>query len=55
MSEAECDEVEAEVAREMAEAERFALEESRYPDASELTEDVYAGWREGPLGLEPVK
>jgi TPP-dependent pyruvate/acetoin dehydrogenase alpha subunit len=51
----EMDAVGAEVDAEMAEAERFALEESPYPDPSELTEDVYAGWREGPLGLEPVK
>ena len=46
--------VQAEVDAEMAEAETFALEESPYPDPSELTEDVYAGWKEGPLGLEPV-
>lgn len=50
----EIDAVQAEVDSEMAEAERFALEESPYPDASELTEDVYAEWREGPVGLEPV-
>jgi len=54
MPEAESDRVQAEVNAEMAAAERFALEESPYPDPSELTEDVYAGWREGPLGLEPA-
>ncbi|MHC5056528.1 MAG: thiamine pyrophosphate-dependent dehydrogenase E1 component subunit alpha [Planctomycetota bacterium] len=54
MTKAEVDEVQAEVDVEMVEAERFALEESPYPDPSELTQDVYAEWREGPLGLEPV-
>lgn len=46
--------IQAEVDAEMVEAEHFALEESPYPDPSELTQDVYAEWREGPLGLEPV-
>ncbi len=54
MTRAEIDGVQAEVDAEMVEAERFALEESPYPDPSELTQDVYAEWREGPLGLEPV-
>jgi len=54
MTKAEVDEIQAEVDAEMVEAERFALEESPYPDPSELTQDVYAEWREGPLGLEPV-
>ncbi len=44
--------LEAEVEGEMAAAERFALEESPYPDPSELTQDVYAEWREGEMGLE---
>ena len=47
----EAGEVEAEVTAEMAAAERFALEESPYPDPSELYEDVYAGWIKGPKGL----
>lgn len=55
MSASEIDAVQAEVAAEMAEAEKFALEQSPYPDPSELTVDVYADWREGPLGLEPVR
>lgn len=43
--------VQAEVDGEIAEAEEFALG-SPYPDPAELTEDVYANWKEGPLGLE---
>jgi TPP-dependent pyruvate/acetoin dehydrogenase alpha subunit len=54
MSAEESERLQAEVDGEMVEAERFALDESPYPDPSELTEDVYAEWREGPLGLEPV-
>jgi TPP-dependent pyruvate/acetoin dehydrogenase alpha subunit len=54
MSVEEMDAVQAEVDAEMMEAERFALEESPYPDPLDLTEDVYAEWREGTLGLEPV-
>jgi TPP-dependent pyruvate/acetoin dehydrogenase alpha subunit len=54
LSAAEADAVQAEVAAQMAAAEKFALEESPYPDPSELTVDVYADWREGPLGLEPA-
>jgi len=54
MTKAEVDDIQAEVNAEMVEAERFALEESPYPDPSELTQDVYAEWREGRLGLEPV-
>jgi len=54
MTKPEVEAVQAEVDAEMVEAERFALEESPYPDPSELTQDVYAEWREGPLGLEPV-
>jgi TPP-dependent pyruvate/acetoin dehydrogenase alpha subunit len=54
MTKGEIAEVQAEVDAEMVEAERFALEESPYPDPSELTQDVYTEWREGPIGLEPV-
>ncbi len=43
------------VEEEMAAAEKFALEESPYPDPSTLLEDVYAEWIEGKYGLEPVK
>jgi len=52
MTDAEMDQVEAEVTQEMVEAEKFALEESPYPDPSALYEDVYAGWIEGKYGLE---
>ena len=38
----------------MMEAEKFALEESPYPDPASLLQDVYAGYIEGPLGLEPI-
>ncbi len=45
------DEIQDEVDREMMEAEQFALEESPYPDPSEVYEDVYAGWTQGEMGL----
>lgn len=44
-----------EVEQEVAEAERFALEESPYPDPSELYDDVYCGWRQGEYGLERIE
>ena len=50
----EISKLEAEVEAEMAAAEKFALEESPYPDPSELTQDVYAEWREGEMGLERI-
>lgn len=43
------------VEEEMAAAEKFALEESPYPDPSTLLEDVYAEWIEGKYGLEPIR
>ena len=52
MTDKEMDAVQAEVDKEMAEAEKFALEESAYPDPSGVHEDVYAGWIEGKHGLE---
>ena len=42
------------VEQEIAAAEKFALEESEYPDPSELYDDVYIGWKKGPMGLEKV-
>ena len=46
--------VQKEVDEEMARAEHFALEESPYPDPSELYEDVYCGWTKGKYGLEKI-
>ena len=43
-----------EVDEKLAEAERFALEESPFPDPSELYQDVYTGYVQGPRGLEKV-
>ena len=43
------------VEEEMAAAEKFAIEESPYPDPSTLLEDVYAEWIEGKYGLEPIR
>ena len=40
-----------EVDKILAAAEKFAIEESPYPDPSEVMDDVYAGWVEGERGL----
>jgi len=45
----------AEVEKEIAEAEDFAVNKSPYPDPSELYEDVYCGWIQGKFDLEEVK
>jgi TPP-dependent pyruvate/acetoin dehydrogenase alpha subunit len=50
----EFDALQEKVDRDMADAEHFALEESPYPDPSEVLQDVYAGWIEGPRTLEKV-
>jgi len=50
----EIEAIHREVEAEMREAEKFALEESPYPDPATLLEDVYAGFIEGPLGLVPI-
>ncbi|MCX7806766.1 MAG: thiamine pyrophosphate-dependent dehydrogenase E1 component subunit alpha, partial [Planctomycetota bacterium] len=50
-SQAESDRLNEEVVREIDEAEKFALQESPYPDPSELFEDVYVHWIEGEKGL----
>jgi pyruvate dehydrogenase E1 component alpha subunit len=52
------DEIEAlqkEVDAELGEAEKFALEESPYPDPSEVYDDVYYGWKRGTYGLERIQ
>ncbi len=51
MTEDEVEALRSEVEQSLEEAERFAVEESPYPDASELYNDVYAGWIEGQRGL----
>jgi pyruvate dehydrogenase E1 component alpha subunit len=48
------DEVQAEVNREIAEAEDFAVNKSPYPKPEEVYEDVYAGWKEGKYGLTKI-
>ena len=55
LTQAELDAVQKSVDEEMMAAEKFALEESPYPDPSTLLEDVYAEWIEGKYGLEPIK
>ncbi len=45
------DDIEEEVAAEISAAVTFALEQSPYPNVSEVLRDVYKGWIEGPLGL----
>ena len=43
--------IQAEVDAAIAAAEKFAVEESPYPDPSEVLDDVYCGWIETPKGL----
>jgi len=43
--------LQAEVDETIAAAERFAVEESPYPDPSEVLDDVYVGWIETEKGL----
>jgi TPP-dependent pyruvate/acetoin dehydrogenase alpha subunit len=45
------DAIEREVIEELKAAVKFALEQSPYPDPSEVLRDVYKGWIEGPMGL----
>jgi len=54
MTAAAIEAVQKEVDEEMARAEHFALEESPYPDPSQLYEDVYFGWTKGKYGLEKI-
>jgi len=43
--------LQAEVDKALADAEKFAIEESPWPDPSEVMDDVYADWVEGEHGL----
>jgi len=43
--------LQADVDAAIEEAEKFAVEESPYPDPSGVCDDVYAGWVEGERGL----
>lgn len=51
MTEEECGAVEKEVEAEIAEAEKFAIEESQSLPPDQLYEDVYAGWVQGEMGI----
>jgi TPP-dependent pyruvate/acetoin dehydrogenase alpha subunit len=54
LGEGEFDALQAEVDQALGEAERFAVEESPYPDPSEVYDDVFTGWVEGEKGLERI-
>ena len=54
LSEKDFQDLQAAVDKELAEAEKFAIEESPYPKPEELLEDVYAGWVEDERGLHRV-
>jgi len=45
------DALQAEVDRVLAAAEKFAVEDSPYPNPAEVMDDVYCGWVEGERGL----
>jgi len=47
--------LQGEVDQSLAAAEKFAIEDSPYPNPAELHDDVYVGWVEGPKGLVPLK
>jgi len=51
LTEKEFQALQAEVDKTLAEAEKFAIEDSPWPDPSEVMDDVYAGWVEGEHGL----
>ncbi|MEA3368633.1 MAG: thiamine pyrophosphate-dependent dehydrogenase E1 component subunit alpha, partial [Planctomycetota bacterium] len=51
LTQAAFDRLQAEVDSGIADAERFAVEESPYPDPSEVLDDVYCGWIETEKGL----
>jgi len=48
------DQLQGEVDAAIAAAEKFAVEESPYPDPSGVCDDVYVGWVEGERGLERI-
>ena len=54
MTQDQIDAQQSEVDQEMAAAEKFALEDSEYPSPDELFDDVYTGWKQGPMGLERI-
>jgi len=54
MTREEVDTLRADVDAAIEEAEKFAVEESPYPDPSGVCDDVYAGWIEGERGLERI-
>jgi len=45
------DAIEEEISEELKTAVTFALEQSPYPNVTEVLKDVYKGWIESPLGL----
>jgi len=51
LTQAAFDRLQAEVDSAIADAETFAVEESPYPDPSEVLDDVYCGWIETDKGL----
>jgi TPP-dependent pyruvate/acetoin dehydrogenase alpha subunit len=51
MSAEECDAIEKEVEAEIAEAEKFAVEESQSLPPDQLYEDVYDGWIQTEMGI----
>jgi pyruvate dehydrogenase E1 component alpha subunit len=53
MSEKECSAIEKEVEAEIAEAEKFAIEESESLPPAQLYEDVYKGWIQKGTGIVP--
>ena len=54
MTEKSFNALQAEVDKAIAEAEKFAVEESPYPDPSEVMDDVYCGWVETEKGLKRI-
>ena len=54
MTAEEVGELHMSVEQEMAEAEKFTLEDSPWPNPEELFDDVYVGWKQGPMGLERI-
>ncbi len=53
MSDEECNTIEKEVEAEIAEAEKFAVEESQSLPPEQLYEDVYKGWIQHEMGIVP--
>ena len=47
--------LQGEVDKAIAAAEKFAVEDSPYPNPSEVMDDVYVGWVEGPKGLVRIE